>query len=101
MRDDTPTVYLLAGPSGAGKAAYVQALADQGVVRLVAEDTLNEDAVAELVRHVESGRDVMVEYGEAPTDERDRCKRLAESHGAQWCAVNFTIDHDHLAARLV
>jgi hypothetical protein len=99
MREDTPTVYLLAGPSGPGKTAYIQALEERGVHRLRADTELSQDTAAALVEHLESGRDVLVEYDTAYQPERDRIQRLADSSRAQSVAVNFSIDHDHLARR--
>jgi hypothetical protein len=92
MRDDTPTVYVLVGPAGPGKAAYADALVTRGVVRVDTPDGV--------VGHVAAGRDVLLEYATADADERDRCKTLTESHGAQWCLINFTDDHTPLAGRL-
>jgi predicted kinase len=99
MRDDTPTVYLLAGPSGPGKSAYIRALEERGVDRLRADTELSEETAAALVEHLESGHDVLVEYDTADQPERDRVQRLADSARARSVAVNFTIDHDQLAAR--
>jgi predicted ATPase len=96
MREDTPTVYLLAGPSGPGKTAYVQALGERGVHRLRAGTQLPEEAAAALVEHLESGRDVLVEYERADQGERERIQRLADGARAQSLTVNFTVDHDQL-----
>jgi hypothetical protein len=90
MRDDTPAVYVLAGPAGPGKAAYADALVTRGVVRI--------DTPDDVVEHVAAGRDVFL--ATADPAERDRCKALAEGHGAQWCLINFTGDHTPLAGRL-
>jgi hypothetical protein len=92
MRDDTPTVYVLAGPAAPGKAAYADALVTRGVVRVDTPDGA--------VEHIAAGRDVVLEYGTAGADERDRCQTVAETHGAQWCLINFTDDHTPLAGRL-
>ena len=97
MREDTPTVYLLAGPSGPGKVAYVKALEERGVHRLRAGTELPEETAAALVEHLESGRDVLVEYERADQAERDRMQRLADGARAQSLIVNFTLDHDQLA----
>jgi hypothetical protein len=99
MREDTPTVYLLAGPSGPGKTAYIRALEERGVHRLRADTELPEETAATLVEHLEGGRDVLVEYDTADQPERDRIQRLADKAHARSVAVNFTIDHDQLAAR--
>lgn len=101
MREVTPVVYLLAGPSGPGKDAYVQALSERGVARLIADTALTTEVEAALVEHLESGRDVLVEYESADQSERDRCQRLADRSDARSMVVNFTIDHDTLVARLV
>jgi hypothetical protein len=99
MREDTPTVYLLAGPAGPGKTAYVQALEERGVHRLQAETELSEQTAAALVDHLESGRDVLVEYDSAGQPERDRIQRLADAAQAQSLIVHFAVDHDQFAAR--
>jgi hypothetical protein len=99
MREDTPTVYLLAGPAGPGKTAYIQALEERGVHRLRADTELSEETAAALVDHLESGRDVLVEYDSAGQPERDRIQRLADASRAQSLTVHFTIDHDQFAAR--
>jgi hypothetical protein len=99
MREDTPTVYLLAGPPGPGKAAYIRTLEERAVHRLRADTELSEETAAALVEYLESGRDVLVEYDTADQPERDRIQRLADTSHARSVAVNFTIDHDHLAAR--
>jgi hypothetical protein len=90
MRDDTPTVYVLVGPAGPGKAAYADALVTRGVVRV--------DTPEGVVEQVAAGRDVFL--ATADPDDRDQCKTLAESHGAQWCLINFTDDHTPLVGRL-
>jgi predicted kinase len=100
MRDDTPTVYLLAGPSGPGKTAYVQALAERGVVRLAAGTALTDETAAALVTQLEAGRDVMVEYDSADQSERDRCQHLADEAHAAAMIINFSRDHDALSPRL-
>lgn len=67
--------------------------------RLQADTALSEEAAAALAEHLESGRDVLVEYDTADQPERDRIQRLADTSHARSVAVNFTIDHDQLAAR--
>jgi predicted kinase len=60
---------------------------------------MSDEAADELITQVRAGRDVLVEYGAAQPEERDRCKRLVEDHGAQWCLINFTAEHGPLAQR--
>jgi hypothetical protein len=97
MREDTPTVYLLAGPSGPGKTAYIKALEERGVPRLQADTEMSDETAAAVVGHLESGRDIMIEYTRADQSERDRVQRLADTSSAQSLTINFSIDHDHLA----
>ena len=99
MRDDTPTVYLLAGPAGPGKTAYARALEAHGVVRLPNAAALPETGRL-LVEHSAAGRDVLLEHTLAQAGEREDLQRLVEEHGAQWCLVNFGVDHADLARRL-
>jgi hypothetical protein len=97
MRDDTPSVYLLTGPTGPAKAAYARALAYNGVVAV--EPGTAEATAAELAAHVQAGRDAFIDH-EIEAAERDRFKALIEEHGGEWCLINFTVDHGPLAGRL-
>src|SRR4051812_27738465 len=97
MREDTPTVYLLAGPSGPGKTAYIRALEERGVPRLQAGTELSDESAATVVGHLESGRDVIIEYTTADQTERDRVQRLADGSSAESLTINFSVDHDQLA----
>ena len=94
MREDTPTVYLLAGPPGPGKIAYIRALEERGVHRLQAESELSDETAATLVEHLESGRDVLLDYAKADQPERDRIQCLAHTAAAESLTINFSIDHD-------
>jgi predicted kinase len=123
MRDDTPTVYLLAGLPGSGKTTYAKALESEGVVRLAVDDEIRtrhglfgddypaeehlallagvlQDINKQLIDHVEAGRDVVLDHGLGQRDERDAYKRLVEEHGGQWCLIHFTVDHTELIRRL-
>ena len=103
MRDDTPAVYLLAGPAGPAKAAYVRALIDHGVAEVVAGSPAQ--TAASLVDHVRAGRDSFLDHDTGAVEERDRYKALVEEHGGEWCLINFTVDHapltDLLGRRVV
>jgi hypothetical protein len=96
MRDDPPTVYLLAGPPDTGKAIYAKALEAQGAILLSGYD---DEIDKRLVDFVEAGRDVVLEH-DLDESERARYKRLIEEHGAQWCLINFTVEHADLLRRL-
>jgi hypothetical protein len=95
MRDDTPSVYFLAGPDSPAKASYARTLRELGVAEVAAPSP--SEFVASLVALVRSGRDAFIAR-EFPSDaDRDRCKLLVEDHGGQWLSINFGIDHGPLA----
>jgi hypothetical protein len=98
MREDTPAVYLLAGPAGPAKAAYARTLTDHGVVEVPASSP--GQVASALVAHLQAGRDVFLDQEELPADQRDAYKALVEEHGGQWCLITFTVDHAPLAAWL-
>lgn len=123
MRDDTPTVYLLAGLPGSGKTTYAKALESEGVVRLAVDEEIQArhglsgvdypteqylehlagvlpEINKRLVDHVEAGRDVVLDQGLDLREDRDFYKRLVEEHGGQWCLINFDVDHTELIRRL-
>jgi hypothetical protein len=95
MREDTPAVYLLAGPAKPAKDAYVQTLLKHGVVEVPPG---SPDQV--LVEHIQTGRDAFLDHDQLPAEDRDRFKALVEEHGGQWCLIRFAVDHTPLAARL-
>jgi hypothetical protein len=105
MRDDTPSVYLLAGPAGPAKSAYARVLIEHGVaeVEVRSAERSPDGRVAEtahtLIEHVRTGRDAFLDHDLVPVDERDRYKALVEEHGGQWCLITFTVDHSALANR--
>jgi len=98
MRDDTPAVYLLAGPASPAKAAYAQTLVDHGVVEVPPGPP--GQIASMLVAYVQVGRDAFLDHDQVPAGERDRYKSLVEEHGGEWCMINFTVDHTALATRL-
>jgi hypothetical protein len=97
MRDESPAVYLLAGPAGPAKAAYARVLTDHGVLEVRPETPA--ETVATLVGHVQAGRDAFLDQDLVPIEDRDRYKALVEEHGGQWCLITFAVDHTALAAR--
>jgi hypothetical protein len=98
MREDTPAVYLLAGPAGPAKAAYVQTLIDHGVVEVPPGPASQVSAT--LVAHLQSGRDVFLDQEQIAPEDRDGYASLIEEHGGQWCLITFSVDHTPLATRL-
>jgi hypothetical protein len=95
MREDSPAVYLLAGPAKPAKEAYVRALLEHGVVEVPPG---SPDQV--LVEHIQTGRDAFLDRDQLLAEDRERFKALVEEHGGQWCLITFTVDHAPLAARL-
>jgi predicted kinase len=123
MRDETPTVYLLAGLPGSGKTTYAKALESEGVVRLSVDEEVqarhgvlgvdyptaaHSDHLAsvldeindQLIDHVEAGHDVVLDHSLGQREERDFYKSLVEDHGGQWCLIHFSVDHTELIRRL-
>lgn len=123
MRDDTPTVYLLAGLPGSGKTTYAKALESEGVVRLAVDQEiqarhgslgvdypqdLHVEYVAEvlvdlnqrLIDLVDAGHDVVLDHGLALPEQQDFYKSLVEEHDGQWCLIHFNVDHTELIHRL-
>jgi hypothetical protein len=98
MREDTPAVYLLAGPAGPAKAAYARTLTDHGVVEVPAGSP--SQVASTLVAHLQAGRDAFLDDENVPPEEWDAYKALVEEHGGQWCLITFTVDHAPLAAWL-
>lgn len=107
MRDDTPTVYLLAGLPGSGKT-YAKALESEGVVRLTVPAAASDEDPAggldeinrQLVEHLRAGRDVVIDHGMVQPEQRQFYQELVEEHGGQWCLIHFTVDHSDLIRRL-
>ena len=98
MRDETPAVYLLAGPDGPAKAAYARILVDHGVLEVPAGQPAQ--LAATLAGHVQAGRDAFLDHELVPHAERDRYKSLVEEHGGEWCLITFSADHAALATHL-
>jgi hypothetical protein len=98
MRDDTPAVYLLAGPAGSAKAAYARTLTDHGVVEVPAGSP--SQVASTLIAHMQAGRDAFLDDEHVPSEEWDAYKALVEEHGGQWCLITFTVDHAPLATWL-
>ena len=53
-----------------------------------------------LVELVESGRDVVLDYGLWRRSDRDAYKRLVDAHGGRWRLLHFKADRGVLAQRL-
>jgi predicted kinase len=118
-----PVVYLLCGLTGSGKTTYARRLEAGGAVRLSVDEEVyarhgrygvdysmdqyfdRERPVAEelrrrLVELVESGRDVVLDYGLWRRSDRDAYKRLVEAHGGRWRLLYFKVDREVLSQRL-
>ena len=100
MRDDTPTVYLLAGTSTDAARTYARMLEAQGVVRLFDGAGAGADLGPMLAEHVLAGRDVVVDEGLDDPDARAYYQRLVEEHGGQWCVMHMSSDHASALRRL-
>jgi predicted kinase len=53
-----------------------------------------------LVELVESGRDVVLDYGLWRRSDRDAYKRLVEAHGGRWRLLYLKVDPEVLRQRL-
>ena len=118
-----PVVYLLCGLTGSGKTTYAKRLEAGGAVRLSVDEEVyarhgqygvdypmdeyfeRERPVVEelrrrLVELVESGRDVVLDYGLWRRSDRDAYKRLVEAHGGRWRLLYLKVDQEVLARRL-
>jgi predicted kinase len=118
-----PVVYLLCGLTGSGKTTYAKRLETRGAVRLSVDEEVfvrhgrygvnypmeeyfqRERPVVEeprrrLVELVESGRDVVLDYGLWRRSDRDAYKRLIEAHGGRWRLLYFKVDPEVLVWRL-
>jgi predicted kinase len=118
-----PVVYLLCGLTGSGKTTYAKRLEAGGAVRLAVDEEVyarhgrygvdypmgeyfdRERPVVEELRRrvtelVESGRDVVLDYGLWRRSDRDAYKRLVEAHGGRWRLLYFKVDREVLLQRL-
>jgi predicted kinase len=118
-----PVVYLLCGLTGSGKTTYAKRLEAGGAVRLSVDEEVyarhgrygvdypmseyfeRERPVVEelpdrLVELVESGHDVVLDYGLWRRSDRDAYKRLVEAHGGRWRLLYFKVDPEVLRQRL-
>jgi predicted kinase len=116
-------VYLLCGLTGSGKTSYAKQLEAGGAVRLSVDEEVyarhgrygvdypmdeyfdrERPVVQELRRRlvelVESGRDVVLDYGLWRRSDRDAYKRLVEAHGGRWRLLYFKADREVLLQRL-
>ena len=94
MRDDTPSVYFLAGPDSPAKTSYARTLTELGVVEVSAQSA--SEFAAMLVSHLRAGRDAYIAREFGTREDQERCKLLVEDHGGQWLSVNFGVDHGPL-----
>jgi predicted kinase len=118
-----PVVYLLCGLTGSGKTTYAKRLEAGGAVRLSVDEEVYaqhgrygvdypmseyfererpvvEELPGRLVELVESGHDVVLDYGLWRRSDRDAYKRLVEAHGGRWRLLYFKVDPEVLRHRL-
>jgi|SRR5919106_457462 predicted kinase len=118
-----PVVYLLCGLTGSGKTTYAKRLEAAGAVRLSVDEEVYarhgrygvdypmseyfdrerpvvEELPRRLVELVESGHDVVLDYGLWRRSDRDAYKRLVEAHGGRWRLLYFKVDPGVLRQRL-
>jgi predicted kinase len=116
-------VYLLCGLTGSGKTTYARRLEAEGAVRLSVDEEVYarhgrygvdypmseyfdrerpvlEDLPRRLVELVESGHDVVLDYGLWRRSDREAYKRLVEAHGGRWRLLYFKVDPEVLRQRL-
>jgi predicted kinase len=118
-----PIVCLLCGLTGSGKTTCAKRLEASGAVRLSVDEEVyarhgrygvdypmdeyfdRERPVVEELRRrllelVESGQDVVLDYGLWRRSDGDAYKRLIEAHGGRWRLPYFKADQEVLAQRL-
>jgi predicted kinase len=118
-----PVVYLLCGLTGSGKTTHAKRLEAAGAVRLSVDEEVYarhgrygvdypiseyfdrerpvvEELPRRLVELVESGHDVVLDYGLWRRSDRDAYKRLVEAHGGRWRLLYFKVDPQVLRQRL-
>jgi predicted kinase len=118
-----PVVYLLCGLTGSGKTTYARRLEAEGAVRLSVDEEVYarhgrygvdypmseyfdrerpvlEELPRRLVELVESGHDVVLDYGLWRRSDREAYKRLVEAHGGRWRLLYFKVDPEVLRQRL-
>jgi predicted kinase len=118
-----PDVYLLCGLTGSGKTTYARRLEAGGAVRLSVDEEVHarhgrygvdypmseyfererpvvEELPRRLVELVESGHDVVLDYGLWRRRDREAYKRLVEEHGGRWRLLYFKVDPEVLRQRL-
>ena len=116
-------VYLLCGLTGSGKTSHAKRLEAGGAVRLSVDEEVYarhgrygvdypmseyfdrerpvvEELPRRLVELVESGHDVVLDYGLWRRSDRDAYKRLVEAHGGRWRLLYFKVDPQVLRQRL-
>jgi len=102
-----PIVYLLCGLGGSGKSTYAQKLAESGLQKLSLDEyvyhmygraivNLSEHEYVQhyrsakveldekLVRMIQEGQSVILDYGFWRRDSRDYYKRLINENGGEW-----------------
>ncbi|GII04019.1 AAA family ATPase [Planobispora takensis] len=117
------SVVLMCGVAGSGKTTYAQALEQRGYVRLSIDEVIwerfgrdgahfdpqeyedhkaaAEEALRhELVRLMQAGRPVVLDYSFWQRAKRDRYKSLIESHGYRWELVYLKANPETLRRRL-
>ncbi|WP_246552746.1 AAA family ATPase [Paenibacillus tritici] len=122
--DKAPLVVLMCGVAGSGKTTFALKLEHEGFARLSIDEEIwsthgrfgvdypeadyesfKEQAEVklrgELVRLIQAGRHVVVDFSFWQRRRRDEYKQLIGQHGGEWALIHLKVQPDELRQRLL